>query len=144
MKFLLFPALLLAMHCACAQNCNDLEDWSRILRDEYSNVDFRSITSGSALSNRIIYNLYSDKYFIPFGGEPFDKLSDHQGDASWKRVQMCNQKKKVAGDPYIGWIHWIGMEPLSNKMKGDEVARKVVELRNLRAEYNAAIKEIQS
>lgn len=144
MKGFFLTALTFVIYSASAQNCGDLEEWSKMLRDEFSDADLSNLRSGSALSNRILYNLYSDKYFIPFGGEPYDKMGEGEREARWKRVRMCNQRKKYAGDPYMNWIHWIGMGPLSIKHLGPETARKVAELRNLRAEYNATLQQIQS
>ncbi|MBX3239787.1 MAG: hypothetical protein KIT80_21060 [Chitinophagaceae bacterium] len=127
-----------------AQNCSDLEYWSEVIRKEFPDVNISEVRSGSDMCRRIWYCLYSDKYFIPFAGKPYDEVNEGGRMRRWKKVRGCVQKKKYVNDKYMSWIHWIGKDPLSIKRIADEMGPRISEQRKLRTEYAVSTRSLEA
>jgi len=132
---LLIIIFYLNFNNADSQNCSSLVEWNAIINEEFPKVDTYHIRSGARVSNRILYNLYSDKYFVPFAGKSFDKLSVNAGKSISKKLRKCRSKKKYQSLKNIGWLSMIGVEPLTNPLVIERVKKQSSEVNTLRAEY---------
>ncbi|WP_117881070.1 hypothetical protein [Aureibaculum luteum] len=133
---LILLILFLSYPTTNAQNCASLEEWNTIISAEFPKVDTYHIRSGSVVSNRILYNLYSDKYFVPFAGKPYDKISTNAGKSISKKLKKCRAKKKYQSLKNIGWLSMFGVEPLTNPRITENVKAQSTEVNKIRAEYN--------
>jgi hypothetical protein len=126
-----------------AQNCSSLEEWNSIIDKEFPDLNTSNLRSGSEISNRILYNLYSDKYFVPFANKSFDRFNLILGTSKWKKLRNCQSKKDYSNLKHIGWLHNFSLEPLWNKRVTDEVKTKSSELNNIRIEYNSLVSKLK-
>ena len=71
--------VLLIYTNSLSQNKETLQNWQESVEKEFKEVDrtatMSNLRSGSAIYNRVRFNLLSDTYFVPAFGKPFDKLS---------------------------------------------------------------------
>ncbi|EPR71072.1 hypothetical protein [Cyclobacterium qasimii] len=141
---LLIITICLSFYSADAQSCSSIEEWDILITNEFPNVDTNTINSGGKTSNRILYNLYSDKYFIPFSNKSFEKLSFNSGVKTWKKLRNCRSKNKYQNLKNIGWITHFGLSPLSNEIAFNQVKKKSGEINNLRGEYNRIVNKFES
>ncbi len=143
----LIPCLLIFFFFCTAhsQNCGSLEEWKNVILSEYPNINIkRDARSGTKLYKVIMFNLYSDKYFVPFAGKPYDEITDKGRLLRHKKIRTCHQKKKYQGDEMISWMHWSALKPFSIIRLEEPTKQKVREARQLRKEYNDLKGKIQS
>ena len=122
-----------------AQNCSNLVEWSELIEKEFPGLDTDRIRNGSKQSNRILFNLYSDTYFIPFAGKPFDQISSSNRAKKLKKLVLCSQKKKYTEIKHLPWLRSIGLYPFSDARTAGIVAQKQIEFKKLRAVYSKTL-----
>ncbi len=142
----IFAILCLLFSCAQlrSQDCNDLENWGELLEAEFPGLNFGAIRSGSAQSNRMLFNLYSDKYFLPVSGKPYDELSARGRQSSGARLKRCQRKKTSLQSGTKLWMNYFGTGPLTNEREAPLVAQRVGELRVLRKRYDGILNDLRS
>lgn len=140
----LFAAMYFFLPFLKSQDCNDLESWGKLLEAEFPGVNLGSIRSGSAQSNRMLFNLYSDKYFLPISSKPYDELSPRSRQASASRLKRCQRKKTNLQAGTKLWLNYFGTGPLANEREAPLVAQRVGELRVLRKRYDGILKDLRS
>lgn len=144
-KFLFCTVLILIISSLNAQNCSSIEEWKKIVYSEFPNINIkRDARLGTMMHKRLMFNLYSDKYFVPFAGKPFDELSDGGRMSRWKRFRVCHQKKKYVGDEFVQWVNNTADSPFSKIRLKEPTKQKVKEARALRNDYNRQLQLIQS
>lgn len=126
-----------------AQNCDSMEEWNAIIEKEFPDLNTSRVRSGSQISNRILYNLYSDKYFVPFANRSFGKFNLTLGTSKWKKLRNCRSKKKYESLEHIGWLHHFGLEPLWNQRVTERVKTKSADLNKLRIEYSDLVHKLK-
>lgn len=131
-------------HTVFSQNCDSLEEWNTIIEKEFPELNTSRVRSGSEKSNRILYNLYSDKYFIPFANKSFENSNSIWGTSKWKKLRNCRSKKKYSTLKHIGWLNQFALEPLWNKRVTDKVKANIIELNKTRSQYNEIISKLNS
>ncbi|MEG3659450.1 hypothetical protein V5097_18705 [Arenibacter palladensis] len=131
-------------HTVFSQNCDSLEEWNTIIEKEFPELNTSRLRSGSEKSNRILYNLYSDKYFIPFANKSFENINSIWGNSKWKKLRNCRSKKKYSTLKHIGWLNQFALEPLWNKRVTDKVRTNIIELNKTRSLYNEIISKLNS
>lgn len=129
---------------ASAQNCESLKEWNTIIQQEWPNLNTGKVRSGSEQSNRILYNLYSDKFFIPFANKSFEKSNTIWGTSKWKKIRDCKNKKDYSQLAHIGWLSQIALAPLWNKRVTEEVKQEIIKLNTTRKEFEKEMAQLES
>lgn len=143
-RILATVGLLLFLFPLFGQNCSDLENWGKLLETEFPNVNMASIRSGGGMSNRMLYNLYSDKYFLPVSNTAFDQLSSRARMAKAGKLKRCERRQTSLQQGTKLWLNYFGISPLISDQQAHLVKQKVVELRALRERYHQVLGEIEA
>lgn len=142
----LFTVLfILTLYKLTAQSgCERFENWTEVLKIEFPQKDFRTIVLGSPEHKRMLYNLYSDKYFVPAFGEPFDQMSEKDREKIYQKSIKCkksnNQSSVWIADVFITPFY----EHASREYSFSNISAKVREYRGLREKYDAILDKINS
>ena len=127
-----------------AQNCSNLVEWSELIEKEFPDLDTYRIRNGSQQSNRILFNLYSDTYFIPFAGKSFDQINSSSRANKLKKLLLCSRKKKYAGVKHLPWLQSIGLYPFSDARTASIVAQKRIEFKEMRTVYSRILNSLNT
>jgi hypothetical protein len=141
---LLVTCLLFVFTSLRGQDCNDLENWGKMLEAEFPDVNMSGIRSGSRESNRMVFNLYSDKFFVPVSGKPFDQLSAGARAAKGTKVRRGERKTTALQSGTHLWMNYVGTAPLGNGREAELVIKAVVEIRALRKRYAGIMNDLGS
>ncbi|MBN1118308.1 MAG: hypothetical protein JXA77_13950 [Bacteroidales bacterium] len=130
------------------QQCDfKIQMWIKQIKEEYPNEDIDRV-SGKKIET-IVYNLYSDEYFIHFFKKPFDEIkfkkleviaiSGHS--AACTRIipgnnyELCSPARDALG---------MNKNYYNKNFSYEIVKEKVIEIRRLRSEYNALLKKFEN
>lgn len=147
MKNKLYLFLIFQFSCyfySYAQNCESIKEWNTIIQQEWPSLSTKNIRSGSEISNQILYNLYSDKLFIPFANKSFEKSNTIWGTSKWKKIRDCKNKKGYSQLDHIGWISQIALAPLWNKRVTEEVKQEIIKVNATRKEFEKDMALLES
>lgn len=138
--------LIVLMLFSCIQNsiqaqvkCERLLEWTKVAKVEFPDVSFNKVVVGSSLYNKVLYNLYSDKYFVPIFGKPFDEISVKDRNSIYMQLRKCSVQGKYSEE--LSWEAGTLLHPLAESGFGDypssKVLNKIQEFRKLREQYNS-------
>ena len=74
------------------KKCNDFNDWTTSISSE---LPERPLQRYSAEYKNIIYNLYSNKYFVPAFGVAYSEMSDNKRMRLYNKVRSCQLSIKI-------------------------------------------------
>ncbi len=151
-KFIVLLTLLWSYNLSSQLvNCKKLVNWTDVVKQEFPNQDFNRLRTNSKLFQQIVFNLYSDEYFVPHFKKPYDEMSNSKRSFYWKQLRSCKSKKTYDGKL---WKVSTLLDPLANghstyqkvRNKGaystHEMEKKVEEIRILKNEIKQLNKSL--
>lgn len=149
MRKMFFLFLMLLFNTIAIAQCNKkLVKWIHQIRTEYPGENLDRV--GGKEIQKIVYNLYSDKYFIPVFKEPFDqvsnkylKLIEHQGTGA-KCVRTIPGNWGELTDPVRDALGERIQRRNEKQYSYEIVKAKVIELRRIRKECKQMVSELQN
>ncbi|SFZ95186.1 hypothetical protein SAMN05428642_1113 [Flaviramulus basaltis] len=125
--------LLFSIQNVRAQKCDVLERWTRVVSEEFPNIDYNK--TNSKFRQRIIFNLFSDEYFIPYFKKPYDMVGDIMSQTMWKRFNKCDNETTITWQAESSFLN-------STFFNYYKLKKTVIEGRKLIEEFTVMKKEI--
>lgn len=143
-QFFLLVFILSFSNSLFSQNCEDLSQWSEVLKNEYPEITKTRIRVKKHIKENIRANLYSDKYFIPFSGKSVLDVSRKRRISSWQKIKGCYGKNKFKTDPYLTWVSENILYTLQSSAFEEEFGNKVSNINKVRTELSGLISFIKA
>ena len=125
--------LMLSTQIVKGQKCEVLERWTRVVYEEFPNIDYNK--TNYQFKQRLIFNLFSDEYFVPYFKKPYDKVGEIMSKTMWKRFNKCDNKSTITWQAESSFLN-------STFFNCYDLKKTVIDGRRLIEEFTVIKKEI--